>query len=237
MLRCCLIAMCFAALAVSTALAQEKKTVPPPPKPADDGPSLKVTTKFIQDQLNDQGTVGYVVTNSRLNGVLFRNYHVISDVVADAVTCTLYATQKSATQIEVADGVTYNEGGKAVSGDDLHHESISISTGPFREVDSIRVESPQDFWNRINADAGHPEMIVTTTSFTPAVYSLSLHARKRDAFSFHLVDSTGKKPSQTYDLVSNGISFNFLDENTANRVAKAMLHAVELCGGGYKEPF
>jgi alpha-D-ribose 1-methylphosphonate 5-phosphate C-P lyase len=39
-------------------------------------------------------------------------------------------------------------------------------------------------------------------------------------------------------LISNGINFNFLDEDTANRVAKAMLHAVELCGGGSKpEPF
>jgi hypothetical protein len=31
--------------------------------------------------------------------------------------------------------------------------------------------------------------------------------------------------------------FLFVDEDTANRVAKAMVHAVELCGGGSKEPF
>jgi hypothetical protein len=30
----------------------------------------------------------------------------------------------------------------------------------------------------------------------------------------------------------------FLDEDVANRTAKAMVHAVELCGGGSKpEPF
>jgi hypothetical protein len=29
----------------------------------------------------------------------------------------------------------------------------------------------------------------------------------------------------------------FADEDTANRVAKAMIHAVELCGGGDKDPF
>jgi hypothetical protein len=29
----------------------------------------------------------------------------------------------------------------------------------------------------------------------------------------------------------------FADEDTANRVAKAMIHAVELCGGGNKDPF
>lgn len=31
--------------------------------------------------------------------------------------------------------------------------------------------------------------------------------------------------------------FDMSDESLANRVAKAMVHAVELCGGGSKEPF
>jgi hypothetical protein len=31
--------------------------------------------------------------------------------------------------------------------------------------------------------------------------------------------------------------FYFLDEDMANRIAKAMVHAVELCGGGNKDPF
>jgi hypothetical protein len=31
--------------------------------------------------------------------------------------------------------------------------------------------------------------------------------------------------------------FYFLDEDVANRIAKAMVHAVELCGGGNKDPF
>jgi hypothetical protein len=32
-------------------------------------------------------------------------------------------------------------------------------------------------------------------------------------------------------------TFYFLDEDLANRVAKAFVHAVELCGGGSKDPF
>jgi hypothetical protein len=32
-------------------------------------------------------------------------------------------------------------------------------------------------------------------------------------------------------------SFDFANEAMANRVAKAMVHAVELCGGGNKDPF
>jgi hypothetical protein len=219
-------------------LAQEKKTVPPPPKPADDGPSLEVTMKFIQDKLNELGTVGWVITKSDLNGVLFRHQSLIFDVVADASTCTLHAKKKGTSQIEVADGVTYTQGGKAVIGDDLRGESIETSKSPFKNVDSIKVESLLDFANRMNAEAGHPEMISTTTSFTPAVYSLSLYATKKGAFSSHVVITTGKQPSQNYDFASKGIGFAFLDEDTANRVAKAMLHAVELCGGGSKpEPF
>ncbi len=34
-----------------------------------------------------------------------------------------------------------------------------------------------------------------------------------------------------------GTPLFFSSEDTANRVAKAMTHAVELCGGGSKEPF
>jgi len=60
----CFMTMCFAVLAVSTVLAQERKAVPPPPKPTDDGPSREVSMKFIQDKMNDDGTVGYVITGS-----------------------------------------------------------------------------------------------------------------------------------------------------------------------------
>jgi len=31
--------------------------------------------------------------------------------------------------------------------------------------------------------------------------------------------------------------FALYDESLANRIAKALVHAVELCGGGSKEPF
>src|ERR1022692_5124699 len=34
--------------------------VPPPPKPKDDGPSLEVTMKFIQDKLAEVGRVNWV---------------------------------------------------------------------------------------------------------------------------------------------------------------------------------
>jgi hypothetical protein len=52
----CVLTMCLVSLVVSVALAQ-KKTAPPPPKPADKGPSLVDTMKFIQDKLTDQNKI------------------------------------------------------------------------------------------------------------------------------------------------------------------------------------
>src|SRR5271167_262603 len=191
-----LIGICFAWLVVSCAFAQQKKTVPPPPKPADEGPSLEVTMKFIQDKMNAHGTVGYVQTRSNVNGVLTRVYSLISDVVADPSTCTLHAKKKGTIQIEVAEGATYNEGGKAVSGDDLRREVVFTSTSPFKDVDSITVESAQDLGNRRSAEAAHPEI---TMSYTPAVYELTLKGTKKDAFSFHSEITVGKQPMKSSD--------------------------------------
>jgi hypothetical protein len=230
----CLRTICFATLMASGALAQQKKSVPPPPKPQDAGPSLEVTMKFIQDKMNDQGTVGYVVTRSNANGVLFRNYFLTSEVVADVSTCALRGKKKGTEQIEVVNGATYSENGKAVSGDDLRREIVFTSISPFKDVVSIVVESAQDRENRGMAEAAHPEI---TASYTPAVYLLLLKGTKKDAFSHHSTYSKGKEPPQDSDFKNDSTWFIFRDEETANRVAKAMLHAVELCGGGNKDPF
>jgi hypothetical protein len=65
----------------------------------------------------------------------------------------------------------------------------------------------------------------------------------------HLEDAAGGKPTVTervdppiYVLEAEAsatasINFAFADEDVANRVAKAMMHAIELCGGGNKDPF
>jgi hypothetical protein len=45
---------CLTLCVAAPALAQK---VPLPPKPADDGPSLAETMKYIQDRLNEQGEV------------------------------------------------------------------------------------------------------------------------------------------------------------------------------------
>ncbi|MGD0144829.1 MAG: hypothetical protein ABSC92_16885, partial [Rhizomicrobium sp.] len=77
----------------------------------------------------------------------------------------------------------------------------------------VRVASKDQIQNRIDADLGHPTW---TTQVNPPVFVVSLYK------------TTG----------SPEFSFDFRDEDTANRVAKAFSHAVELCGGGHNvEPF
>ena len=58
MTKSLLTTVCCALLAVSNGLAQGT----PAPKPSENGPSLDVTMKFIQDQLNEQGQLNYIVS-------------------------------------------------------------------------------------------------------------------------------------------------------------------------------
>jgi hypothetical protein len=44
-------------------------------------------------------------------------------------------------------------------------------------------------------------------------------------------------PSCTHKKDESRLEFYLFDETMANRVAQAMVHAVELCGGGKDEPF
>jgi hypothetical protein len=221
-------------LAVGVAHGQQAKATPPPPKPANDQPNLETTMKFIQEKMNDR-TVGYLTTDSRLNGVTFRN-SMSEEVLADASTCTLHVKSTRLKQIEVADGAAYSESGKIVTGDNLHRELVITSTIPLPEVGLIKVEPLIDFVNRVNAAGGHPEAIIVTLSYIPPVYSLSLNAASKP-FAFHGVTTVGKVPPQNYDVSASGISFAFVDEEAANRLAKAFVHAVELCGGGNRDPF
>jgi hypothetical protein len=227
----CLRTICFATLMASGALAQQKKSVPPPPKPAEDGPSLEVTMKFIQDKMNDQGTVDYVLRSGGGKDAFTRSYVLISDVVADSSTCILRAKRKTTSQMEGTGQTPISFKGKRYNG---HMEQVDESTTPFKVVDSITVESAQDAVNRQMADAAHPEI---TFAYTPAVFQLMLKGTK-DAFSFHRVFKLGEEPPENSDRTDKQNTFLFRDEETANRVAKAMQHAVELCGGGNKpEPF
>jgi hypothetical protein len=84
------LAFCLICFVHSGLLAQQ--AVPPPPKPADDGPGLEVTMKFIQDKLNDIGPLRWTVTSRNadtgedLTAVWTAEF---VKVVADPQRCTI----------------------------------------------------------------------------------------------------------------------------------------------------
>jgi hypothetical protein len=84
---------------------------------------------------------------------------------------------------------------------------VSLS---LRDIQEIEVKPMEQRLNDNQAATGHPETVVTSTR--PAITALLVH--------------------KSHEVL---YPFPFTDALLANRVAKAIVHAVELCGGG--EPF
>jgi hypothetical protein len=74
----------------------------------------------------------------------------------------------------------------------------------------------------------------------PPYFELVIHLAAGKTVQRHTHTIIGGKHSKTTEVNDNigEFALPFRDEETANRVAKAMIHAIELCGGGSKpEPF
>jgi hypothetical protein len=185
------LAICALALAGS-ALAQD---VPLPPKPADNGPSLADTMKFIQDKIASIGTANYVVfIQNTKDGSSFNNSmrNEVTGVVADPRQCKLSFHWKA-----------FRDGKSSQDVDSW----FSLS-----HVQDIVVKPYERYQIELDASLGNPQYV--TTSVNPPVTALLV---RRDDNATHL--------------------FPFIDPTLADRVAKALTHAVELCGGGNKDPF
>jgi hypothetical protein len=172
-------------------LAQD---VPPPPKPADTGPSLEVTMKFIADKVTDEGKLSYAasVSDSSQSGVEWTNQFTveISNLVADAKTCRISFHWRAELNGKVADSSDYNL--------------------LLKDVRDIVVMPQEQNQKQIDTRSGHPAW---NSQITPSLFTL-----------------VARRPKGLEN------AFLFSEEDMAGRVAKAMVHAVELCGGG-KDPF
>ncbi|MGA3026486.1 MAG: hypothetical protein ABSF98_17105 [Bryobacteraceae bacterium] len=82
-------------------------------------------------------------------------------------------------------------------------------------VDEITLAQWDQLIEQANAKAGHPEV---SAKVDPAVFLVVVKSRAGSPFG-------------------GDMTFNFYDEAMADRVAKALQHAVDLCGGGNQEPF
>ena len=87
-----------------------------------------------------------------------------------------------------------------------------VSSGlPLKRVQDIVIQQLDQATQQEMAKSGHPE---TTITVSPAIFRV---IAKIDA--------------------DHGLLVMFYDETLAGRVTRALQHAVELCGGGNKDPF
>jgi hypothetical protein len=184
-----LITVCLAA---SLARAQD---VPPPPKPADNGPSLEVTMKFIQDKVTDEDKLDYTasVSDSSSSGGEWNNQFKvdISNFVADAKACRISFHWRTEVNGKVSDDNDYN---------------LNL-----KDVRDMIVLTQEQNLKQIDTHNGHPAW---NSQIRPNLFTLVVRRPKG---------------------LEN--AFLFSEEEMAKRVATAMTHAVELCGGGNNEPF
>jgi hypothetical protein len=211
----------FFALAVVACRLVRAQDVSPPPKPQDSGPSLEATMKFIQERLEAIGPVNYIAylhDNLTGNDWTDRDQNLTSEVKAIPATCLIEFDVSLKRTIGLDDGTatTWHTSGK------LNLKSVL----------QVKVLTREQQMKETDASAGHPEW---SARVDPPVFVLRASAGLVDSKTRH--HYTSGPDSYTNEKVESNLDFYFLDESMANRVAKAIVHAVELCGGGNKDPF
>jgi hypothetical protein len=205
----------------ATALAQQ--SVPPQPpadKPAANGPSLAVTLKFIQDKVNQQGKIEFVEHEKYSDGnqILYditEESQVVAVDPAGGLSLQEQFFRSIRTQIVITSRITY---------------TWQVY---FKDVEKLEVLNSADYQHRL--------ALAMTYQHDPPFFEILVHLAAGKTVSQHF-SRTGTIGNHidTNEEDNNIREFviHFRDEDTANRVAKAMVHAVELCGGGPKpEPF
>jgi hypothetical protein len=204
--RCATASILFSCL-LAVAVCVSAQKVPPPPKPANEGPSLEVTMKFIQDKLNGLGPINYDYqwTNTA-TGLTQRARHLTdewTEVEADPKTCVLRGHVK-----------------EIMNGKVRWDRDVSYRVRAIQKILVMNLEQQQ---NQNHATAG----LSDSARVSPPIFVIEV-----DLESF---------PARLYWDPNSGKDHGFFflyEEEMANRVAKALVHAVELCGGGGKpEPF
>lgn len=112
--------------------------------------------------------------------------------------------------------------------DDFRSHTVETDTFSFKQIEKVTVEKLLDVQNQAFAEAAHPDLSATVT---PIVFVVKLWASS-PVFSEHTSTAQGKHAPVEKDANKKWSGVVIRDEETANKVAKAMTHAMELCGGG-----
>ncbi|MGA7410094.1 MAG: hypothetical protein WBW33_06385 [Bryobacteraceae bacterium] len=209
----------IAILLTGTNVAPAQDVPPPPPPKKDSGPSLEDTLGFIRDKLNGQGRVSWMVTThdqSKGQDVTSSWHYVVSDVTTNLAACA----------------VSFNE----VTNMNRFQFDYSWRFS-FRDIEKLVVEPEKESQKRNLAETankgGGP---FTFVSEEPEVYSLTLYANGKK-LHYHLSTKRNGVRLIEYESEASITDFIVRDDDMAQRMAKALNHAVELCGGGSKDAF
>jgi len=172
-------------VATVVALAQD---VPPPPKPADDGPSLEVTMKFIEEKLGSIGPVNWI--------------EYIHDETAGSDWRNRFSSEATSVKASAA-GCRIDYHWQLTRG--AHVTRYGDYGFPLKIVQEVVVKTAEQLFKESGSKAGHPEW---TSRVDPPVFFLSIKSKGGGLNGFYLYDET-----------------------LANRIAKTLVRAVELCGG------
>jgi hypothetical protein len=225
---------------------------------ATSGPTLAVTLKFIQDKVNEQGKIVYVesATNSLTGESASENAWGRSAKPAGPMFARAASKKGAAgggdasaehfayTQVVAIDPVS---GALSLQEEGTSMEVVKIGLGMmmpmaenwtktwpvyFKNIEKLEVLSSADYKHRVNPAENYQD--------DPPYFELVIHMAAGRAVPRHtqaVPSNRHGKTTQSDDSIRE-FALHFRDEETANRVAKAAIHAIEMCGGGSQpEPF
>jgi hypothetical protein len=199
------------------------------PTPTTSGPSLVESLKFIQDKVNQQGSIAY--SESMID----------ASTGKDIGTSFQFSQGSQVVVVDPAGGLSLQEKTSvALSGfGSVTSNGTTTWQVNFKNVDKLEVLNSSDY--KHNAAPAY------VYQDTPLFYELVVHLPPGKTVRYHsrttvcttgiIIHKQSCKDSES-DTNVGVFTLHFRDEETADRVAKAMIHAIELCGGGSQpEPF
>jgi hypothetical protein len=177
--------------------------------PPNSGPSLELPMKDIENRLNAvdiRYRQSWQETGAFYASISYR----VTGAHADPKTCALAYHPRTASE----DG-------------NQHETDVKLS---IREIGTVTVEPSSELARREGVNF----------EFTPTVFDVVIKMVPGKTVSVHQRSSAPRGQTQEFDrseTVTNVLDdARFLDEDLANRLAKALIQVVALCGGGDKDP-
>jgi hypothetical protein len=190
--------------------------------PTTSGPSLADSLKFIQEKVNQQGSIAYTESVSYASSG------------ADIGSLFQYSEESQVIAVDPAGGLSLQEQNTvAVRG--ITSNGTATWQVNFKDVDRLEILNSADYKHRFAQGLVYVD--------SPPFFELLVHLASGKTVQLHsraaAISGKHGKATEMSEIKNAGeFVIHFRDEETADRVAKAMIHAIELCGGGsQQEPF